>query len=110
MSNIFPTPIIDLGEVDLPFDGAKAYLSQGEAHQILFMSFDQDVELPEHAHECQWAVVLEGKIELTIGGVSNIYQKGERYFIPSGVIHSGKIYAGYSDVTFFNEKSRYKIK
>lgn len=32
MSNIFPTPIIDLGEVDLPFDGAKAYLLQGELY------------------------------------------------------------------------------
>ena len=24
--------------------------------------------------------------------------------------HSGKIYAGYSDITFFNEPNRYSIK
>ena len=110
MPNNFPKPIVDLGEVALPFEGAKGYLSQGGEHQILFMAFDEDIELPEHSHESQWAVVLEGKIELKIDGVINVYHKGDRYFIPSGIKHSGKIYAGYSDITFFNEKNRYKRK
>ena len=110
MTNIYPDPIVDLGETDLPFEGASAYLAQGEKHQILFMEFDRDIDLPEHFHESQWAVVLEGKIELVIGGVKNIYTKGDRYFIPSGVKHSGRIYAGYADITFFNEPSRYKRK
>lgn len=110
MSNNFPKPIVNLEEVDLPFEGAKAYLSQGENHQILFMEFKEDVDLPEHSHESQWAVVLEGEIELVIDGVKNVYQKGDRYFIPSGVKHSGKIFAGYADITFFGERSRYKRK
>ncbi|MGE5632277.1 MAG: cupin domain-containing protein [Caulobacteraceae bacterium] len=110
MDNIFPKPIVDLGEADLPFEGAKAYLSQGSNHQILFMKFDKDIDLPEHSHESQWAVVLEGKIELTIDGVKKVYTKGDRYFIPAGVKHSGKIYSGYADITFFNEVSRYKRK
>lgn len=110
MSGNFPSPIIDLGEADLPFKGAKAYLSQGDNHQILFMEFDEDIDLPEHSHESQWAVVLEGKIEMVIDGVKNVYQKGDKYFIPGGVKHSGKIYAGYADITFFGERSRYKRK
>jgi quercetin dioxygenase-like cupin family protein len=110
MINIFPKPIIDLGEADIPFDGARAYLSQGDKHQILFMEFDRDIDLPEHSHDSQWAVVLEGKIELVIDGVKAIYTKGDRYFIPSGVKHSGKIYAGYADITFFNDSSRYSRK
>lgn len=110
MSKNFPKPIADLGEADLPFAGAKAYLSQGDHHQVLFMEFDEDIDLPEHSHESQWAVVLEGKIELVIDGVKNTFQKGDRYFIPHGVKHSGKIFAGYSDITFFNEERRYKRK
>jgi hypothetical protein len=31
-------------------------------------------------------------------------------FIPKGAKHSAKIYAGYADVSFFNEKDRYKAK
>jgi quercetin dioxygenase-like cupin family protein len=110
MSKIFPDPIVDLGEADLPLEGATAYLSQGDNHQILFMDFDKDIDLPEHTHESQWAVVLEGKIELVIDGIKNVYQKGDRYFIPNGVKHSGRIYAGYSDITFFGERDRYSRK
>lgn len=110
MDSIFPKPILDLKEADIPFEGAKAYLSQSDNHQILFMEFDKDINLPEHSHESQWAVVLEGKIELVIDGVNKVYTKGDRYYIPGGVKHSGRIYAGYADITYFNESGRYKCK
>jgi hypothetical protein len=54
MTQVFPEPIRDLPEADIPLDGLKAYLSQAGSHQILFMQFDQDVEIPEHSHESQW--------------------------------------------------------
>jgi quercetin dioxygenase-like cupin family protein len=110
MKPIFPEPILNLPEADIPIKGINAFLSQGNNHQVIFMSFSEDVDLPEHLHESQWGIVLEGKIDLTIDGVKNTYQKGDRYFIPKGVKHSGKIYAGYADITFFNEKDRYKQK
>lgn len=44
----------------MPFEGVHAYLSQGEHHQIIFMHFEENVELPEHAHAAQWGIVLEG--------------------------------------------------
>ncbi|MEW6196444.1 MAG: cupin domain-containing protein [Bacteroidota bacterium] len=110
MKNIFPTPIINLPEAELPFKGATAYLSQGNNHQILFMKFDEDIELPAHSHNAQWGIVLEGQIELTIGGIKNLFKKGNRYFIPKETIHSGKIFAGYADITYFDQPDRYKIK
>ena len=110
MKTIFPEPIINLPEADIPLKGLHAYLSQGSDHQIIFMSFSENVDLPEHSHEAQWGIVLEGKIEMTIDRVKGVYQKGDRYFIPKGVKHFGKIYAGYADVTFFNEKDRYSSK
>lgn len=110
MSTIFPESIMTLPEADIPLKGLTAYLSQSDNHQILFMNFDEDVELAEHTHDSQYGIVLEGKIELTIDGMKNIYQKGDRYYIPKGVKHSGKIYAGYADITFFNEENRYKPK
>lgn len=106
----FPKPILNLPEADIPLKGVKAYLSQGENHQIIFMEFAEDVDLPEHSHASQWAVVLEGEIELVIGGVKNRFKKGDRYFIPHGVKHYGKIFAGYADITFFDQKDRYDIK
>jgi len=110
MTNLFPEPIKNLPEVDMPFESYEAYLSQGENHQIIFMRFDKDVILPEHSHESQWGIVLEGKIELVIDDEKNTYTKGDRYFIGKGVKHSGKIFAGYADITFFNQKNRYGTK
>jgi hypothetical protein len=72
------------------------------------MEFSEDVDLPEHEHESQWGIVLEGKIELVIDGVKGTYVKGDRYFIPNNVKHSGKIFAGYADMTYFNQIDRFK--
>ncbi len=110
MLDVFPEPIRNMPQADIPIAGATAYLSQGADHQLLFMQFSQDVLLPEHAHADQWGVVLEGKIELRIGGDVHTYQKGDRYYIPAGVMHSGKIFAGYADITFFRQKDRYPVK
>lgn len=110
MQQIFPEPIRNLQQADVPLEGLKAYISQSENHQVVFMEFRKDVELPEHSHESQWGVVLEGKIDLTIDGVKRTYTKGDRMFIPKGVKHSAKIYKGYADISFFNQKDRYKPK
>lgn len=110
MSKNFPKAIEKLPMADIPLSGLTAFLSQGESHQILFMEFEHDVDLAEHAHAAQCGIVLEGKIDLTIDGVTHTFVKGDRYYIPEGIKHSGKIYAGYADVTFFDEVDRYKVK
>ncbi len=110
MLSPFPEPIAQLPEAEIPFEGARARLSQGEDHQILFMQFDQDVDLPAHKHAAQWGIVLEGSIDLTIDGKQVRYLKGDRYFIPSGTLHSARIFAGYADITYFAQVDRYQIK
>lgn len=109
MNEIFPEPIRNLPIADIPLKGIKAYLSQSDNHQILFMHFSEDVDLPEHSHAAQVGIVLEGKVELVIDGKNHIYTKGDRYFIPEGIRHSGKVYSGYADITFFAEASRYTV-
>jgi len=110
MEHIFPDPIRNLPEADIPFDGVRAYLSQARDHQLIFMQFENDVDLPEHSHAAQVGFVLNGKIDLIIDGIKREYKKGDMYYIPESVIHSGKIFAGYADITFFNERSRYSAK
>ena len=39
MNQVFPGPIRNLPEADIPLDGLTAYLSQSDNHQILFMVF-----------------------------------------------------------------------
>ena len=94
MNKVFPEPIRNLPKADIRLDGITAYLSQSDTHQILFMQFEKDADLPEHSHAAQIGIVLEGNIELKIDGDKQCFTKGDRYHIPEGVMHSGKIYAG----------------
>ncbi|MBW7990606.1 MAG: cupin domain-containing protein [Planctomycetes bacterium] len=110
MPELFPEMIRALPEADIPIDGLKGYILQSDNHQILFMKCDEDAEVPEHTHESHWSVVMEGKINLTIDGVKQSYTKGDSFVVPKGSKHSAKIYAGYTDLTVFNEKDRYKRK
>ena len=109
MQSPFPKPIALLPKAEIPLEGASARLSQGKDHQILFMQFKNDVDLPAHQHAAQWGIVLEGTIELTINGKQARYSKGDRYFIPADTLHSGKIFAGYADITYFDQPDRFQV-
>lgn len=109
MKKTFPDIVKSFPKADVPLEGLQAWLAQGEDHQILFMEFDKDVELPEHSHAAQGGIVLKGRIDLTIDGVHRSYEAGESYHIPEGVLHSGKIYAGYADITVFGQADRYGV-
>ena len=110
MSDIFPEPILKLPVADMPWEGVSGYLSQSTAHQILFTEYTKDVEMPEHSHGTEWGVVLEGKMEMVVEGVQRTYSKGDRYFIRRGARHSVRVYAGYADITFFDQEDRYQPK
>ena len=108
--NFFPEIITNLPEADIPIEGVHSYLFQGENQQFIFMSFEKYVEVPEHSHEAQWGVILDGEIELTIDGKKYTFAKGDTYFIPKDVKHRARIRKGYKDLALFNQKDRYKVK
>ena len=108
--NFFPKIITNLPEADIPIEGLHSHLFQGENQQIVFMIFENDVEFPEHSHEAQWGVVLDGEIELTIDGKKYTFTKGDTYSIPKDAKHSARIRKGYKDLTLFNQEDRYKAK
>jgi len=91
----YPDIIKNLPEINLPLPGVKAHLIQSENNQLVFFDFSEDTEIPLHSHGAQWGIVVDGKIELTIGDKTRLYKKGDNYFIPSGVKHGGKIFAGF---------------
>ena len=110
MQSIFPKPILALSQAEVNLDGARLYLVNGENEQVVFMEFEKDVEIPQHSHDSQWEIVLEGKVDYFEDGIKYTFKKGDRFFIPKGKLHSAKVYAGYNSIAFFNQKERYKKK
>ena len=58
----------------------------------------------------QWGVVLEGRLEFTIGGETKHYGPGDTYFIPAGVAHSAVIHPGYVGIDVFADANRYAAR
>jgi len=54
--------------------------------------------------------MLDGKMKLTIAGVTKIYENGDIYFIPSGVVHSAEFLTKVRVIDFFEDVNRYNIK
>ena len=80
--NIFPEIIKKLPEVDAAFKGVKGWLLQGKNHQMAFFEIEPIGKVPPHSHCSQWGLIIEGRMQLTIGEKTRVYNRGDRYYIP----------------------------
>jgi len=106
----YPELIQSLPDADIPFKGVKGKLLQGENQQAVFFEIDPIGDVAEHKHGAQWGVVFEGEMELTIGGETKTYRKGDQYYIPAGVLHSAVFKTKTFLMDIFEDKNRYLPK
>ncbi len=106
----YPDFIKSLPQADLPVQGAAGWLLNGNNGQVLFLQTDETTLVPDHSHGDQWGIVIEGEMELTIGGKTDTYHQGDSYFIPAGTVHKATLYKGFRALDFFADKERYKTK
>jgi hypothetical protein len=107
-SSEFPAFVRRLPEADLPFAGLCGWLLQGESGQILFNESEVEVNVHEHSHGNQWGVVIDGKIDLTIGNEVRRCSRGDTYFIPAGTPHRARIYPGFRAVDYYADRDHYR--
>lgn len=103
----YPDVITRLPEADIPFKGVRGWLSRARDHQIVFFEIEPIGEVAPHRHGAQWGCVFEGEMELTIGGKTNTYRKGDHYYIPDGVLHSARFSTRTWLMDFFADADRY---
>jgi quercetin dioxygenase-like cupin family protein len=107
----YPDVITCLPEAEAPVAGGRAWILQSEKKQLVFFEFAANLELPEHSHSySQWGMVIEGKMELTIDGKMQVYEKGDEYLVPSGASHCARFLEKSRVIDLFSETSRYKPK
>lgn len=103
----FPELITRLPEADIGFPGVRGWISQGKDHQVVFFDIDPIGEVPPHAHGEQWGIVVEGQMDLTIGGETRRYGPGDSYHIPAGVEHGAKFLSHFRTIDVFADAERY---
>ena len=106
----YPEFLTSLPEIDVPIAGIRAWLSQGPDHQIAFFDIDSKEAIPLHHHGEQWGIVVEGEMELTIGGETRTYGPGDSYHIPAGVDHGARFLTRVRAIDVFADSNRYSAR
>ena len=106
----YPDMIQKLPDIDLDRPDVKGKLLQAAGKQVVFFTIDPPGRVPPHAHGAQWGIIIDGEVEITIGGVTGKYVKGDAYYIPAGVEHSAWTPVGLKAIEFFDEPDRYQPK
>ncbi len=106
----YPEFLRNLPEVDMPFEGIKAWLVQSDATQVVFFDIEAVGEVPPHSHCAQWGIVIAGEMKLTIGEDTQIYKKGDWYYIPEGVVHSATFLSRVQVIDVFADPNRYSAR
>ena len=101
--SVFPNIITKLPEAGLGIEGLKIYISHSNTHEVWFLETAIDINYPAHAHKAQWSSVVAGKVEVTINGQTKVCEKGESYYLPEGVEHKIKMYAGYAEIIYLDD-------
>ena len=106
----FPDMITRLPEADIPFAGVRGWISQAPSHQVVFLDIDPIGLVAAHRHGEQWGIVVEGEMELTIGGVTGRYGPGDSYHIPGGTEHAARFLSRVRVIDVFGDVDRYRPK
>jgi len=111
-TNKFPTVITALPEADIPtLKDARAWILQGENHQLIFFEMHPTTLVSEHSHNYpQWGILIQGQMKLTINGKTRTIKKGDEYLIPAQAKHSATFQTKTRVIDLFSEKTRYKPK
>jgi quercetin dioxygenase-like cupin family protein len=108
MTARFPEFIRRLPEADSPLASLRGWMLRTDQGLAMFYEIPDGVEVPEHAHGAQWGVVLEGSMELTIGGETRTYRRGDTYYVPDATLHRAVIHPGYVGIDVFADADRYR--
>jgi quercetin dioxygenase-like cupin family protein len=83
-------PFFQVSEIE-PFEllpGLRIRAPFGQNLMLSYLELDRDAVVPFHSHPHeQGGIVLEGKIELTIGDDARIVGPGSMYIVPPHTLH-----------------------
>ena len=82
--------ILDIKPVEV-VKGYSARFLHTERMTFAFWEVEAGNELPMHHHEHeQVSQILEGELEMTIGGITKVHSPGSVLVIPANTPHSGR--------------------
>jgi quercetin dioxygenase-like cupin family protein len=76
------------GSRHLIFPGVEIRTSAGRHLMLSVVRFEPHSVVPDHSHPHeQMGMMVSGRLEFTVGGVTRLLGPGEMWRIPGGVVH-----------------------
>src|SRR5687767_5774947 len=70
------------------FPGVDICTNAGRAMMLSLVTFEPGAVVPDHAHPHeQMGLMISGRAEFTVGGVTKVLGPGDIWKIPGGVVH-----------------------
>jgi quercetin dioxygenase-like cupin family protein len=81
----------DAGQIEMLPGVHRRTLATTDEAMLCEFFIERDSVVPDHGHvNDQVGYVVSGKLEITIGGITQILVPGDSYAIPGGVRHSAR--------------------
>lgn len=102
----FPEFIQALPQATTNVATAKAYKVSGDA-LALFYEVPEGSSSPPTVHCDEWGLVIDGRCDVTIDGVTTSYGPGDTFFIAEGTEHSVVNHPGLVGICVFSDPDRF---
>jgi len=80
-----------------PIKGIKIRSVYLDKTMMTYMEFKPGSEIPEHKHPHeQITLILEGEMEIVVGGIKRMVVKGDVVVVPSNIMHSAKVFDDFT--------------
>lgn len=86
-------PLINLESIEERefFPGLHVRFVHSDTMTLAYWNIKEGAILPEHTHPHEQVVnVIEGELDMTVNGESNILTPGEVFVLPPNIPHGGK--------------------
>lgn len=83
-------PFIDINSIEAisPVPGCRLRTPYGQNLMLSYLEMDSGAEIPMHNHPHeQGGILLQGRLQLTIGEETRVCEAGSMFIIPPGVPH-----------------------
>lgn len=105
---MWPDWIRQLPALRPPATGSRGWLIMGKDGQTAFYEFPLATTVPMHRHGPQIGFVVTGRIDLTIGDITETYSAGDSFAVPDQVEHGARIDAGTRVIEVYAQPDRHE--
>jgi len=105
----FPEFIRGMSEVDIPNPSIHAWMAVDKC-QVLFYEVPEGSTSPDDSHANEWGLVIQGRVDITIDGVTRTYGPGDTYYVRDGEIHSVVNHPGLIAIAVFEGEDRFNVR